>query len=55
MKKLWSGPDVVMLFFSAGAYVTLPTNQVPAEALRFLKDKALQSGAPVDDRTGSRA
>lgn len=53
IRKLWIDPDLILLFYSRGAYSTLPTSQVPADSLRFLAAKVREFGGTVRDRRPS--
>lgn len=47
--ELWIDPDLVFLFYNHEAYVTLPTDQIPSEALEFLIGKATRLNLRVTD------
>lgn len=51
IEKLWIDPDLTLVFYSRNGYTTLPTDQVPVEALAFLADRVRNGGGVVTDNT----
>ena len=51
IEKVWIDPDVTMVFYARNGYTTLPTDQIPADALRFLADQVKRGGGTVVDST----
>jgi hypothetical protein len=47
IKKVWVDPDVVMLIYARNAYATLPMEQIPEDALKFLLDQVRAVGGKV--------
>ena len=47
IKKLWIYPDITLIFYSSSGYSTIPTSQVPSDALSFLSDKIKTSGGSI--------
>lgn len=54
IRKLWIDPDLTLVFFTRNAYTTIPTGQVPREALEFLADQVARAGGSIDDRRDGR-
>ena len=52
IRKLWIDPDITMVFYARNGYTTIPTNQIPADAMGFLAAQVKRVGGLVlDNRT----
>ena len=47
IEKVWKFPEVWLIFYSRGQYITLPTTALDAEACRFILEKVQRCGAQV--------
>lgn len=51
IKKLWIDPDLTLVFYARNGYTTIPTDQIPSEALIFIADRVKSVGGTVTDNT----
>ena len=54
IQKLWIDPDLTMVFYTWNGYTTIPTSQIPAEALDFLVGQVEGAGGSVVDNKTAR-
>ena len=47
IKKLWIDPDLTLVFYSRSGYTTIPTSQIPSDALNFLSKQIKLSGGSI--------
>ena len=52
IKKLWIDPDLILVFYARNGYTTIPTSQIPDDALEFLVTRTQESrGSIIDKRS----
>ena len=49
IKKLWIDPDLTLVFYARNGYTTIPTQQIPADALDFLVSQVERVGGSILD------
>ena len=49
IQKLWVDPDLTLVFYARNAYTTIPTAQIPTEALDFLITQVERVGSSIFD------
>ncbi len=49
IKKLWIDPDLTLVFYARNVYTTIPTSQIPTEALEFLVTQIERVGGSILD------
>ena len=49
IKKLWIDPDIILVFYAQNGYTTIPTSQMPADALDFLAAQVKRVGGSILD------
>lgn len=47
IKKLWIDPDVILVFYANNGYTTIPTAQIPADALSYLMAQVERVGGAI--------
>ncbi|MGI9243213.1 MAG: hypothetical protein ACR2RV_20615 [Verrucomicrobiales bacterium] len=56
VRELWVDPDITLVFYARNGYTTIPTPQIPADALTFLAMQVERAGGAVkDNRTKAPA
>ena len=49
IQQLWIDPDVTLVFYARNGYTTIPTRQIPADALDFLAAQVKRVGGSILD------
>jgi hypothetical protein len=47
IQKLWVDPDVTLVFYARNGYTTIPTTQIPADALSYLISQVERVGGAI--------